>query len=433
MKKHYVTYLILILFMTTTSCRDFFNTAVDDPFLEEPKYSEKKETDINPFADGFVEPQDRPFSEEALVLNFGINVISPLVQNLNHEIQLFNLLLKKDCQSDKSDFSESIFEQWQKVSYSFHQVDALAMGPMLEKNSQGLDTKIQLYSWPITNTCQIDKAVHELHFQKNQQATLPYNSKGLDAVEYLLYADKNKVTCNLKAYPYLQNWINLDNIQKFQSRCQTAAQLTHDLSALTAQLDKKWDRKNGNYTKKLIDGSISGSLRQSINQISNSLFFIETIKDQRLGIPTGKNKKECPSAPCLQGVENFKSELGLKSIQARLESFKIGFLGSKSNQEKFYGIDDYLNHFGHKEISERMFTKILSAEKNLNGLIAKGSLNSHLLNLDNDLCQKSTSEIRHIEICSLYEDIKAINTILKTEVLIALSLTAPPIYQGDND
>lgn len=433
MRKNYVSYLTLILFTTTTSCRDFFNTTAEDQFLEAPKYSEKKEIDANPFGDGFIEPQDRPFSEEALILNFGLNVISPLVQNFNHEIQLFNLLLKKDCQSEKSDFSESVFQQWQKVSYSFHQVDALAMGPMLEKNSQGLDTKIQLYSWPITNACQIDRAAHEFHFQKNNLSTLPYNSKGLDAVEYLLYADKNKVTCNLKAYPYLQNWINLDETQKFQSRCQTAAQLTNDLSALATQLDKKWDRKNGNYTKKLTDGSVNGSFRQSINQISNSLFFIETIKDQRLGIPTGKNNKECPSGPCLQGIENFKSEQGLKSIQARLESFKIGFLGSRSNQKKFYGIDDYLNHLGHKEISERMLTKILFAEKNLNDLILKGSLNSHLLNLENDLCQKSTSEIRHVEICSLYEDIKAINTILKTEVLIALSLSAPPIYQGDND
>lgn len=419
--------------MTTTSCGDFFNKSTDDQLIKNPQSVDKNEIKINPFDDGFIEPQDRSFSEESLLLNFGLNVISPLVQNFNHEIQLFNLILKKSCQSEKSDFSDEVLQQWNKVSSSYHQVDALAMGPLLEKNSQGLDMKTQFYSWPITNTCQIDKSAHDIHFQKNQASALPYNSKGLDAVEYLLYADKNKVTCNLKAYPYLQNWINLDDQQKFKSRCQTASLLTNDLTDLAAQLDKKWDRKQENYTKKMTDGSAHASFRQAINQISNSLFYIETLKDQRLGIPTGKNTKECPLAPCLQGIEHFKSEQGLKSIQARLESFKIGFFGSRSNQEKFYGIDDYLNHLGHKEISERMLTKILFAEKNLNDLISKGSLNSHLLNFDNDLCQKSTSETRHVEICSLYEDIKAINTILKTEVLIALSLSAPPIYQGDND
>jgi hypothetical protein len=49
------------------------------------------------------------------------------------------------------------------------------------------------------------------------------------------------------------------------------------------------------------------------------------------------------------------------------------------------------------------------------------------------LCKASTMTDRKEEICAVHADVREVAFLLKTEVLAALALRAPPSHQGDND
>lgn len=426
--------LLVSVIFTLTACSDFFNKKNSQPVatVQNPN-GLNENNDVNPFPGSFEEPTVGAFSEEKLLLNTGLNVISPVTEAFSQELQIFTLRLKQACRTQNA-ITPAIIQQWQTVVASYHKVDALALGPINEIDSQtNLDTRSRLYSWPVTNLCRADKAVYDLAFKGQINEVLPYNSKGLDAIEYLLFAGTESVKCNLKAHPMLKDWLALPEATKIKNRCDVAVILAADLSALADTLKNKWDREKGNYSKTLLDGSKYPTHKAAINEITNALYALETVKDIRLGVPTGKNKKECTTGKCPERSEHIYSGNSFTAIEARLEAFKLGFFGGSPSSVNSYGIDDYLKQANHPEIAEKIGRFISRAETNLAAAKSRGDLATQAANIVPEQCQTSTVDNRAEELCSLYEDIRAITTTMKTEVLVALSLNAPPIYQGDND
>lgn len=432
MKKSIVVLASLIF--TFTACSDFFNNkksktvqAANGPSGQGDK------PEINPFPDSFEEPTLGQFSEEKLLLNTGLNVVAPANEKFFQEMQIFLLRLQQACKTNAA-INPELVKQWESVLTSFHKVDALAIGPMTEVDPvTNLDVRAKLYSWPVTNLCRADKAAYDIAFNGQIHETLPYNSKGLDALEYLLFAGTDAVKCNLKAHPMLTDWLALPTEAKAKSRCEVAVVLATELTALADKLKTKWDRQNGNFSKTLVDGSKYPSHKAAINEITNALFSLEAVKDIRLGIPTGKNKKECTTGKCPERSEHSFSKSAFTAIEARLEAFKLGFFGGSPNSVNAFGIDDYLKQGNHPEIAEKIARFIERAESSLKIVKAQGDLATLAAQIEPEQCLLSSSDNRIVELCSLYEDIRAITTTMKTEVLVALSLNAPPIYQGDND
>jgi len=199
--------LLVSVIFTLTACSDFFNKKNSQPVatVQNPN-GLNENNDVNPFPGSFEEPTVGAFSEEKLLLNTGLNVISPVTEAFSQELQIFTLRLKQACRTQNA-ITPAIIQQWQTVVANYHKVDALALGPINEIDSQtNLDTRSRLYSWPVTNLCRADKAVYDLAFKGQINEVLPYNSKGLDAIEYLLFAGTESVKCNLKAHPMLKDW-----------------------------------------------------------------------------------------------------------------------------------------------------------------------------------------------------------------------------------
>lgn len=426
--------LLITVVFALTACSDFFNSkkATPSPGFKEPT-GLNENPEVNPFPESFEEPTVGQFSEEKLLLNTGLNVIAPVTENFAQEMQIFSLRLQQTCRGSGK-MTPALIQQWEAVVAGYHKLDALALGPITEIDpATNLDIKAKLYSWPATNLCRADKAVYDISFKGQIVEILPYNSKGLDAIEYLLFANTDAVKCNLKAHPMLKDWLALPETTKIKNRCDVAAYLASELAVLADKLKNKWDRQKGNYSKKLVDGSKYPSHKAAINEITNALYVLETVKDIRLGIPTGKNKKECTTGKCPERSEHLYSNKSFTAIEARLEAFKLGFFGGNPSSLNSYGIDDYLKQANHPEIADKIGRFIARAETNLLTLKAQGDLATMATNIDPALCQASTSDNRSEELCSLYEDIRAITSTVKTEVLVALSLNAPPVYQGDND
>lgn len=426
--------LLVSIVFALSACSDFFNKKNNPAAVPNQNPTGLNENpDINPFPGSFEEPTQGQFSEEKLLLNTGLNVIAPITENFSQELQIFTVRLQQACRTSGT-INNALIQQWQKVIESYHTVDALSLGPILDIDpNTKLDIKAKLYSWPVTNLCRADKAVYDMAFKGQIHEVLPYNSKGIDALEYLLFSNIDEVKCNLKAHPMLKDWLALNTDARNKSRCEVAAVLASDLSVLADTIKNKWDRKKGNYSKILVNGSKYPTHKAAINEITNALYALETVKDIRLGIPTGKNKKECTTGKCPERSEHLYSGNAFTAIKARLEAFKLGFFGGSPSSLNSFGIDDYLKHAGHPEIADKIGRFIHRAETNLTALKAQGDLAALAANIVPEQCQTSTSDNRIEELCSLYEDIRAITSTMKTEVLVALSLKAPPVYQGDND
>lgn len=426
--------LLVSMIFALTACSDFFNKK-ESKNTQTPQSPTglNENTDINPFPGSFEEPTVGQFSEEKLLLNTGLNVLAPITETFAQEMQIFTLRLQQACKT-KGAMTQALIQQWETVVASYHKADALSMGPMTEVDpNTKLDIKAKLYSWPVTNLCRVDKAVYDISFKGQIHEVLPYNSKGLDALEYLLFAGTDAVKCNLKAHPMLKDWLALPAETKIKNRCDVAVVLATELTVLANTLKNRWDRERGNYSKTMVDGSKFTTHKAAINEITNALYTLETVKDIRLGIPTGKNKKECTTGKCPERSEHIYSKSAFTAIEARLEAFKLGFFGGNPTSLNAYGIDDYLKQAHHPEIAEKIGRFIQRAETHLVAIKAQGDLTTLADNIVPEQCLASTSDNRSEELCSLYEDIRAITSTMKTEVLVALSLNAPPIYQGDND
>ena len=425
------TNLLIGFVLLLTSCSDFINSRDVDVSAKPAR--ELPQGQKNPFPAGFEEPTVGSFSEEKLLLNTGLNVVAPAAQSLMQELQIFSVRLEQSCGSNKND--ADLLNQWNKVIFAFHKVDALGFGPLTDKNSDNLNLRSIFYAWPISNFCQVDKAVYEMNQNSKISMKLPYNSKGLDAIEYLLFENTLNVKCNTTANPSLKEWVQLAGTIKRKNRCDVAVLLTKDLLTSARTLNDQWDRDSMNFSKTLVDGSRFTSKKAAINELTNALYLLESVKDIRLGIPSGKNKTECTSETgnCPERVEHGFSDSSWVAIDARLEGFKQGFFGGDVAAANAYGIDDYLKQIGHPEISQKIFGLMENAEKSLQNLKKSGSLKQAAAQVNPAQCQETTLTNRLDPLCGFYEDIRIITSTMKTEVLIALSLSEPPVYQGDND
>lgn len=425
--------LILIIFglQAFFGCNAFLNDTKDskNEIVEASPDSQK----LNPFDSSFVEPRNLEYSSTNFLLNTGLNVIQPNVESFYLELQMFKLRISQTCKINTPSV-DSLKNDWKKLISSYHLMESQSFGPLYEKNpTTQLDFKSQLYSWPYSNHCLADRFVYYNRFSPQSQIQLPYNSKSLDTIEYLLFNDPNQVKCNLKAHSYLSQWLSLTESEKKADRCQLALKLIQDLEPVSQKLHQHWDRNQFNYTKTLIDGSHFQNTKMALNSAFHALYALETIKDQRLGLPLGKNK-ECGKSYCPEKIEHIFSDLGLYAIQSRLSGFKQLFFGGDINGINHHGFDDMLIKAGHSSIVDKMKNHILKAENNLQNIIdQQDSFKSHFENFDIENCNTSTIENRLVPLCSFYEDIRQITTTLKSEVLIAVSLDAPPVYQGDND
>ncbi|WP_415063192.1 imelysin family protein [Bdellovibrio sp.] len=422
---------VLATCLLTVSCTDFFKTE---------KSTRNTPTEVNTPQQGggslpseFQKPNEGPFSEQKMLINIGTNVIARSVESFNAQVPVLKNSLRQYCEALSSGGSATREEtqarlDWERTMLAFHQVAALPLGPLMD-NGRVLNDFV--YSWPYLNTCGIDQKVLENSQTPVSSAQLVFNVRGLSAIEYLLFEKSYKSTCNPRANPKMAEWNARPLLQKKLHRCLWAQELISDVEVKAQDLQAKWSLEKDNFTKTLIDGTRYKSLKESINALTDALAHIEKLKDGKLGRPLGRHK-DCTEDNCPKDVEHLYSGLSLPAAEAELQAFKAVFTGSFSNQVA-YGLDDLLIHSGRPEVAQKMIAAIDQALASVRAAQEKGSLQEQVEASNPILCKATTTLDRKVEICAVHADVREVAFLLKTEVLAALALRAPPTQQGDND
>lgn len=437
---------VLALMTTLLGCSDFFNSSKSAATNERlgGEVQGPKRPDVNPLPPGFENPNQGKFSEEKMMVNIGVNVIAQAAQDLALETSVLEKRLTKVCGQAQAaedlelvDWEEAR-AQWKRAMLAYHRADSFPVGPLWADDKK---LASRLYAWPLFNPCGIDaETVKTKEGIGTAAGDLPSPVRGLGALEYLLFENEMKSRCNARAYPQVIKWASLSAEEKRLDRCRVALKLATDVRVLAQEFAEQWNPAGRNYTRRFIDKSDSAmpTVLSAANALTDSLFQIESLKDQRMARPLGL-MKECASESgvCPEDAEHPYSGLALEAAAARLTGFQDAFLGRFSDSATGkvvdgFGLDDFLVARGHGEIATRLGEAI---EKARRGFAAVRALNlaETIRTMSKDECLASTSADRKVEVCSLYHDIRVITTSLKTEFLAVLALRAPPTYQGDND
>lgn len=441
------------LVVTSVGCSDFLNRdksrSASSP--ERGQYQGPKRPDVNPLPPGFENPNQGGFSEEKMLVNIGVNVIAPAAIDFALETSVLEKRIASACQATSSANEptsqwKEAEAQWKRAALAYHRVDSFPIGPLWSEDKK---LAARIYSWPLFNSCGIDvETVRVKEGVATATTDLANPTRGLGAIEYLLFERSLTSRCNVRAQPQVSKWTSLPVAEKKRDRCALATRLAADLATQGKLLAEEWNPKGRNYTRRLIDQSdpaYPNSLA-AINALTDSLFNLETVKDLRLGRPLGLHK-DCisDSGKCPQDAEHPFSDMAVEAIEARLKSFGDAFNGqltAESGLINGFGFDDFLVRRGHPEVAQKMGGLIEAARsgfKKYGVLVGSGAgvagsnFSSAIEAIVKDECVASTSEKRQVEICALFQDVRAISNSLKAELLAVLALRAPPTYQGDND
>lgn len=434
--KHNILWLLFVVGVvgsgTFTACTDY----TDD--IESPRASQDTEVGggSNVLPPELLNPNQGVFSEEKMLVNIGLNVISKNVDDFYIETRRLKRDIGERCTKLKAGVNETshlvrVQEQWKKTMLAYHRLDAAPIGP-LSDNSGKLASEI--YSWPFINSCGLDLEVARIN-TASASKDLAISKKGLGALEYLLYADASKTVCaNSFLNKDATEWIKKDDVTKSKDRCDFSMRVAEDLEIQAKTLFSFWDVSQKNFTKALIDGSRYKSNKEAINAMTDAMFAIEVIKDTKLGVPLGLvSGCNDVSGLCPSQTEHILSGLALESIEAQVQAFKEVFFGSSDPSVKAFGFDDYLIVRGHSAVVDEFVQELSIVETSVLKAQSIGVLKDLVTTTDKASCTMINDRTLLQPACQLFFDVRKLTNLLKTDLLPVLSLEMPATFQGDND
>lgn len=425
-----IIYSILIV-LISASCSDFSNKN-NSPQNPNPTEGPQKPEGSNSFPKDY-DPNQGQFNEEKMLANIGLNVIYPKVKKLRLSLELLDSENKTRCSKlkAKTNTDESLDQVkslWKQAMLAFHEIEIANIGP-LQENKNAI--QLSLYAWPFFSSCVIDTDVTNKSLGKDNPSPSTL-ARGLGALEYLFFENTLNSSCPIGSSTTVADWNNKPIDEKKLNRCEHSVDLTKLLVKDVSNLEQLWNPDGNNFSKKLVDGSKFKSLKDSINNLTDSFFNLEKVKDLKLRKPLGG--KGCLNDTCPEDIEHKWSGLSLEAIKSNLAGFEDILEGKTEANANGFGIDDYLLNLGHSDTWNSLKSASLRALTAANESINEGTLEQQILKLDKNLCDTSTADDRKIKPCGLRESLKLmINNNLKIDLLTALSLAAPSSGQGDSD
>lgn len=166
-----------------------------------------------------------------------------------------------DLESAISEFHEAM-DVWQRA-------EVLQVGPagVMGTVAGGEDLRDQIYSWPLSNACRVDQELVRLGYESDF-ASQAVNVRGLDALEYLLFAEGTSNACPINSMINTDGqWAALGE-EEIRERRRAYAKAATDLVVTSAEdLSARWAE----------DGSFRA---QFTDPTSGQVFFQSSVREE---------------------------------------------------------------------------------------------------------------------------------------------------------
>lgn len=370
------------------------------------------------------------YSKKDVLVGLAKNLSIPTHERFAQDLTLLDASHSAHCIAPTDETQRALEGSWRQAMNTFQILDAFKWGPLAEQN----DTlRFEIYSWPQTNSCWIDREVIASAGDDYAIST-NFNRKGLDALEYLIYDIDLSHSCSA-AVPATQGWNELAENDKIDARCRYGALIVDDLINQNEQVLEAWTQAGGTLDQ-IVNDSVD--FDREFNRLTDTLYYLDKqTKDAKLLQPLGIIDN-CQLEVCLQKVEHPVSDTSLGSIlynivgfQSAMEGYPIDLNLSLEEQRKIApGINALLVASGRSDFVERLTVKTEAAKVLAKQITSKNTRLSEEIKAGVDC---GTNGDLSASICELTEKIRQVSNELKTEFAEILSIKVPAAASGDND
>ena len=280
----------------------------------------------------------------------------------------------------------------------------------------------QLYSWPLTSSCQVDLNL------ANDDGELKnaVNQRGIDSLEYLLFVDEganHSCADNFPVlHPQLDTFDALNNGEKEQRRCAAMVNIVADAVVNASLLNSGWAASQDNYAAVM---STSSRPFETLNHISDGMFYFEKlVKEDKIDRPLGgnstNNPPSCgPGQPCPDDLESSWARLSKENLIANMRAFQNLYHGGSGDIASLSGFDDWLISEGEDALAKKFGDEIQAVIDTLEAI--NGSLYDAI---ESDIVTVNTLLIGPVD---------TLSDTLRFHVLPALKLRLPQGSASDTD
>jgi predicted lipoprotein len=313
---------------------------------------------------------------------------------------------------------------WRDAMEVWQRGEVTQFGPagLMNQQQGGQDLRDQIYSWPLTNACRIDQEIVREGYTADDFDQALINVRGLDAMEYLLFAEGYDNACAPNSRINSEGtWDALSEDEIDSRRAAYAARLAAGLVETSGELHEAWSRDGGNFAEKLAMAGAGSELypssQEALNSVSDAMFYLEKeTKDMKLARPLGLT--ECSETTCPEERESLWADASLDHVRANIAGFEELYYGGSPDDPEALGFDDLLRERGATDLADEMDAKWVEARA------AFDALEGPMVELLADDRQA---------LVDAHTKLRAFVTLFKTQFVGVLDLELPKRAEGDND
>jgi predicted lipoprotein len=314
---------------------------------------------------------------------------------------------------------------WRTAMESWQAVEVMQVGPAGSANMVmgGLGLRDEIDSWPTINPCRVDQeTVSGDYLDADFFSDELVNTRGLDAVEYILFDEGDDNACaagvDINAEGTWDALVASGDLAA--RRAAYAAGAAADVAAHAAELRDAWEPTLGNFAGQLSNAGLSGSqfatAHDAVNDVFAALFYLELrVKDRKLAAPAGISP-DCSDATCPELLESLWANASKEHILGNLRAAERTFLGGGDSSG--VGFDDFLSALGASDLAATMLADLraaIAATEAVPGTFAEA--------LEDD-----PESVRGV-----HAALKLFTDNLKSQFVTVLNLEIPREGAGDND
>lgn len=202
-------------------------------------------------------------------------------------------------------------DAWRTAIATWQRAELTQFGPAgaMTLVAGGEDLRDLIYSWPVVNPCRVDQETERFGYSEGDGvAGLPINARGLDTLEYLLFAPSTDNACRPGSGVNRDGaWdaLSVDDVRTRRAAYALAAaeQVRRDAEDLV----RWWATDGEDFLTELrtagAGSSVYASAAEALNAITDAFFYLEKeTKDMKLATPIGLIG--CDEATCPKSIKN---------------------------------------------------------------------------------------------------------------------------------
>ena len=302
-------------------------------------------------------------------------------------------------------------------------LEVMQLGPAAQRIFPGgADMRDNLYSWPLVSRCAVEEQLVSQGYTSPDFGSSLVTRRGLFPLEYLLFYEGADTACAANS-PIVSGgtWAALSPEERAARKRAYAAVLAAEVHRRAARLVEAWAPEQGNFVNTLETAGTGNTVyptgQKGLNALSDALFYVESeVKDRKLARPLGL--RECESETCPELVESLYAGRSKANLRANLVGFRKLMEGCGTNYEGT-GFDDVLVAAGSEPLAVTMRERVAAAQAAVEAV--------EEADLRDALAQDKAS------VRAVYDAVKAVTDVLKTEMASVLDLELPQDLEGDND